>query len=235
MRSSHAWFVAIETLGIVSFAVNAMIVADAKRLSALGIFACAFAAAFGGGTLRDLLLGPAAQPFFWIVYPLEVVAVFAVAMLYAHVALVKRLIARRDRVIRESAEAIALASFAALGATKAYAILSLSIGPGVLATAQLFILCALMGAIGSGFGSIIRDVLINEVPATLRPRHWILEAAFLGAGVVAAMRLLEVPQAWAILAGFLATLLIRAIAILSVRGGHDRVTSVPDDAGVAAE
>lgn len=35
-----------------------MIVAKTKNLSTLGIFLCAFATALGGGTLRDIMLGP---------------------------------------------------------------------------------------------------------------------------------------------------------------------------------
>ncbi len=80
MRSGPAWFIYLETLGILSFAINAMIVAKAKNLSTLGIFICAFATALGGGTLRDMMLGPAAQPFFWVAFPFYIVAIFVVAV-----------------------------------------------------------------------------------------------------------------------------------------------------------
>lgn len=73
----------------------------------------AFATALGGGTLRDILLGPSAQPFFWVVLPFYIVAIFAIAVAYANIGLVRDMIGRRDYVIKESAELIALASLGA--------------------------------------------------------------------------------------------------------------------------
>ena len=109
MRGGPGWFIFIETLGILSFAINAMIVAKGKGLSALGVFVCAFATALGGGTLRDILLGPGAQPFFWVAFPFYLVAIFGVSLAYARTDVLRRAIGRRDRVIKETAEAIAAA------------------------------------------------------------------------------------------------------------------------------
>jgi uncharacterized membrane protein YeiH len=209
MRGGPAWFIYIETLGILSFAINAMIVARGKGLSALGIFICAFATALGGGTLRDLLLGPGAQPFFWVAFPFYLVAIFAVAMLYAHSEALRGLIGKRDKVVKESAEAIALASLGVLGAAKAFNLLSPTAQDSPIGLAHLLIVCAFMGAVSAAFGSIIRDTMINEFPGALKPGVWVLEALFIGSAVVAALRVADVPQPWAILAGFLIILFIR--------------------------
>lgn len=209
MRGGPAWFIYIETLGILSFAINAMIVAKGKGLSALGIFICAFATALGGGTLRDLLLGPGAQPFFWVTFPFYLVAIFFVAMLYANSEALRLLIGKRDKLIKESAEAIALASLGVLGAAKAFNLLSPTAQASTVGLAHLWIVCAFMGAVSAAFGSIIRDTMINEFPGALKPGVWVLEALFIGSALVAALRTLDVSQPVAILVGFLAILFIR--------------------------
>ncbi len=156
MRAGPLWFLLIETLGIISFAINAMIVARAKSLSTLGIFTCAFATALGGGTLRDILLGPQAQPFFWVAFPFYIVAIFVLSVAYANVEPLRTLVGKRDYVIKETAELIALASLGGLGAAKAFTLLSPMVASGPWGGAQLLILCAFFGAMSAAFGSILR-------------------------------------------------------------------------------
>lgn len=217
MRAGPEWFIWVETLGILSFAINAMIVAKGKNLSTFGYFLCAVAAALGGGTLRDILLGPSAQPFFWVAFPFYIVAIFVMSIAYSQLSLIRNVIARRDFVIKESAEAIAMASLGTLGAVKAFNILNPAIDPTMLGQAQLWILCAFFGAGGSAFGSIIRDIIVNEFPGALRPGVWVIEAAFLGCGVLVALRMTGVPAPWALLAGFLVTLILRVVIVFSPR------------------
>lgn len=217
MRAGPEWFIYLETLGILSFAINAMIVAHGKKLSTLGIFTCAFAAALGGGTLRDLLLGTSAQPFFWIAFPFYIVAVFALAVAYANISVIRDIIGRRDFVIKETAELVALASLGALGAAKTFNILSPGIAPTMLGASQLVILCAFLGAVSAAFGSILRDVLLNEFPGALRPGVWTLEALFIGSAALAVLRLAGMPAPWALLVGFLLILAIRAPVIIAKR------------------
>lgn len=217
MRAGPEWFIWIETLGILSFAINAMIVARGKNLSTFGYFLCAVAAALGGGTLRDILLGPAAQPFFWVAHPFYIVAIFTLAVAYANSEALRAAIAKRDFLIKESAEAVALASLGALGAGKAFALLGPVVAPTLLGQMQLWLLCAFFGAISAAFGSIIRDIIINEFPGALRPGLWVIEALFLGCGLLALLRMLGVPAPWALLAGFVVTLVIRLWIVAAAR------------------
>jgi uncharacterized membrane protein YeiH len=217
MRSGPEWFIWVETLGILSFAINAMIVARAKGLSTLGIFTCAFATALGGGTLRDILLGPAAQPFFWVAFPFYIVAIFAVALAYANLSVLQTLIGKRDYWIKETAELLALASLGALGAAKAYTLLSPGMTPGLIGATQLVVLGAFFGAMSAAFGSILRDVLLNEFPAALKPGIGTLEALFIGSALLVALRLGGVPAPWALLAGFLLIIAIRAPKLIAKR------------------
>jgi uncharacterized membrane protein YeiH len=214
MRPGPTFFILIETLGILSFAFSAMIVAKRKELSTMGIFVAAVATALGGGTIRDMLLGPSALPFFWVVNPFYIVAIFVLSLAYARFDIVQALIARRDVLVKETAEGVAYASLAALGALKAYTILSASVGSGWMSAAQLLILCSFFGAMSVAFGGIIRDVLVNELSSALKPGTWGIEAAFLGSAVAVLMRMGGVEQPWALLGGFIATAALRSIVVV---------------------
>ncbi|MCA3333107.1 MAG: TRIC cation channel family protein [Roseomonas sp.] len=222
MRAGPEWFVVIEAIGIISFAVNAMIVAKEKDLSALGVFFCAVAAALGGGTLRDLLLGPAALPFFWVSFPFYLLTIFLISIGYAKLDLVRAIVGKRDIVLKEASEAIALASLGALGASKAFNLL----GPGdgtLVSILHILILCASFGAISAAFGSVIRDTVINQFPAVLRPGVGTLEALFLGCGLLAALRLSGISSGWAMLPAFLVILSIRAAAVVAAERKKERL------------
>ena len=54
----------VELGGTAAFAVSGLLEAARKRLDAVGVCVVAFLTAFGGGTLRDLLLDR--RPFFWV-------------------------------------------------------------------------------------------------------------------------------------------------------------------------
>ena len=217
LRPGPEWFILVETVGILSFAINAMIVAKAKGLSSLGVFTCAFAASMGGGTLRDILLGPEAQPFFWVAFPFYLVAIFVVAMSYANLGFVEAIIGKRDYWIKETAELLALASLGAMGAAKAYNLLSPSAAPGPFGLAHLLVLSSFFGAMTAAFGSILRDMLIDSFPGVLRPGVGTLEALFVGSAALTGMRMIGVPAPWAALAGFLVIVAIRAPRIVAGR------------------
>src|SRR5687768_5185979 len=56
--------VAIEAVATLAFALSGLIEAARKRLDAVGVCVVTGLAAFGGGTLRDILLDR--RPFFWV-------------------------------------------------------------------------------------------------------------------------------------------------------------------------
>ena len=65
--------IGFELLGIAAFALSGVISAVRKRMDVVGICACGFLAAFGGGTLRDLLIDR--RPFFWVEHQLVLMGV----------------------------------------------------------------------------------------------------------------------------------------------------------------
>ena len=68
MRDVHSWSevlrLLLELTATLAFALSGLMEAARKRLDAVGVCVVAFLAAFGGGTLRDLLLDQ--RPFFWV-------------------------------------------------------------------------------------------------------------------------------------------------------------------------
>ena len=57
-------FYIIESIGIASFAVSGIILARQKDFDLVGMYIIACVTAFGGGTLRDLILDR--TPVYWI-------------------------------------------------------------------------------------------------------------------------------------------------------------------------
>ena len=60
----HPFLIAIEVGGTIAFAMSGLIEATRKRMDIVGVFSVAFVSAFGGGTVRDLLLDR--RPLFWV-------------------------------------------------------------------------------------------------------------------------------------------------------------------------
>ena len=142
---------ALELAATLAFALSGVIEAARKRLDVVGVAVVAFAAAFGGGTLRDLLLDY--RPFFWvqqIEFLWIVLALCAGAMLFMR----QRHLRPTERAILWP-DAIGLGLFTAIGVDRA------------LALGQPALVAVMMGVVTSVFGGVLRDVLVNEVPRAL--------------------------------------------------------------------
>lgn len=141
----------LEAAATLAFALSGVIEAARKRLDAVGVCVVAFAAAFGGGTLRDLLLDH--RPFFWIgqiKYLWALLALCALAVAFMQ----QRHLAPTERAILWP-DALGLGLFTAVGTD-----LALSLG-------QPALVAVLMGVVTATFGGVIRDILCNEIPRAL--------------------------------------------------------------------
>ena len=70
--------IAIEVGGTLAFATSGLIEAMRKRMDVVGVFSVAFVSAFGGGTVRDLLLDR--RPFFLVEHEAYLWLVFAMVI-----------------------------------------------------------------------------------------------------------------------------------------------------------
>ena len=140
--------VVLEFLATMAFALSGVLGALRKRMDIVGICACGFLAAFGGGTLRDVLLDR--RPFFWGEHQTVLLAVLAISILGATFVSRRRL--ERGQRWLQAPDAIGLGLFCATGTHLSHLM------------GQPAIVAVMMGVITGTFGGVLRDLVCNEVP-----------------------------------------------------------------------
>lgn len=183
----------ISWTGVVAFALAGALAASRKQLDPVGFVFMAALTGFGGGTLRDLLLG---VPVFWLTAPGMVGLTMGLALLAFFAA--PRI--ERRFVVLLWADALGMALFAVLGTEAA-------LRHGAHPWAAV-----LLGVITASFGGLIRDVVGNEVPLLLRKEIYATAAA-LAALVFVGLLEIGASRDVAVGAGMLAGFLLRAAAI----------------------
>lgn len=141
----------IELLAVIASSIYGGLVARRKEMDFVGVFSVAFVMAFGGGTLRDLLLDR--RPLFWISNSHYPVLVFVIAAVLSPL---RRMPSRTEKWLNVP-DALGLGLFSIVGA-----------GYALEAGTTPFI-AALFGVITGTFGGVIGDVICNEVPSIFRP------------------------------------------------------------------
>jgi uncharacterized membrane protein YeiH len=189
-----AALVVLDWMGIAAFAMSGALVASRKQMDAVGFMLIACVTGFGGGTLRDLLLGR--LPIFWLQRP-ELLAIAALAALV--VFFTAHLVESRFRALLW-VDAVGMALYAVLGAE-----IALIAGADPWAA-------VLLGVVTATAGGILRDVICNELPLILR-REIYITAAAAAAVTYVALRLAPLPRDVALVSGVLTGFAIRAAAI----------------------
>ncbi|HPR45842.1 MAG: trimeric intracellular cation channel family protein [Burkholderiaceae bacterium] len=173
---------AVELIGTVAFALSGILAGMRKRMDVFGISVLGFLAAFGGGTLRDILLDR--RPFFWVA---EVSLLWLVLGLCA-----ASLVLLRGERRRVSDKAIQVADALGLG-------LFVATGVQYALVAQMPLLVAvLMGVVTGVFGGVMRDIACNEMPTAFADHRPYAVCAFFGGWVYVAVQWLNAP-AWLVL------------------------------------
>ena len=184
----------LDLCGTFVFAVWGALAGIKHRLDVLGVLVLSFAAANGGGIIRDLVIGAVPPPGIsdWRYVTVAVLAGLATFRWQSTVA--------RIRSSVQILDAGGLALFAVSGTTKA---LDYGLGP---------VTSMLLGMLTGIGGGIVRDMLTAEVALVLRGDVYAL-AALAGAAVVVAGRLLHLPATMVALAGALFCFALRFMAI----------------------
>ncbi len=154
----------VEVVAVLACAFSGFAEAQRKDMDMVGVYVVAFITAFGGGTLRDVLLDR--RPFFWVdhqQYPILILALTLIAAPLMRIA--QRIIPNLAFVV---ADAIGLGFFSIVGVALA---LDSGMSPFV---------ASVMGVVTGVFGGVLRDVVLNEVPMVLRDGRPYAIAAFLG-------------------------------------------------------
>jgi uncharacterized membrane protein YeiH len=187
----------LEIIGTVAFGASGLIAAARKKLDMVGVVLLVLVTAFGGGTLRDLLLNR--HPFFWMTNEIWIWLLAALAI--ATQFLVKARNVELSAKAIDWPDAIGLGVFAASGTQ-----IALSAGHSAL-------IASIMGVITAAFGGLIRDVLIAEIPGLVNDHQLYASLAFVGGLFIWLLEYLKVDPTIATLTGALAILVTRIIAM----------------------
>lgn len=186
-----------EIIGTVAFALSGLLEAARKKLDLVGMIMVSGLAAFGGGTLRDVLLDR--RPFFWIensIWVWFLIAVCVVALLFMRA----RHLEPTQRAMQWP-DAIGLGFFAAGGTQLAL-------------TAQVpEIIAVIMGVVTAIFGGVLRDIVVNEIPKAFSDHIPYSVIAFTGGWVVVVLNYLMVEAFVAVAIGAILTIVLRILAL----------------------
>ena len=172
----------IEIMAILVGAFSGFIEARRKRMDLVGVFTVAFIAAFGGGTLRDILLDR--RPLFWVQHEEYAILIFVLAMVASPLMkTLRHIVSERLIVI---ADAVGLGLFSVAGVSSA-----------LDAHMPLFI-ASMMGVITGIFGGVLRDIVCNEVPMVFRDGKPYAICAFVGNWIFLLMGMYGFPHDFAL-------------------------------------
>jgi uncharacterized membrane protein YeiH len=157
---------ALEAAAVLISAIAGMIVAANKGLDLVGAVALACVNAFGGGTVRDLLLDN--RPFYWMSHWEYLVAIVAISVPFVYSAMAFRV---ATEVHRRAAkvDAIGLSLFTITGVGIA------------LGRETPIVVALLMGVVTGTMGGVLRDVVVNEIPDLFQPGGLYATASLAGA------------------------------------------------------
>jgi Predicted membrane protein len=188
----------IEVLALLAFAYSGVVEARRSGFDYVGVLTVAFVTAFGGGTIRDVLLDR--HPLYWIehwqflVYILVFSAVASVLLLYN-----KDFSSNKTLML---IDALGLGLFCASGV-------------GIAIDMQIPVLPAVfIGVVTATFGGVLRDVLCSRKPQIFQPTEPLYATcAFAGAWVCILLRQFGVAPAPTLIACIVVTFLFRVSAV----------------------
>jgi uncharacterized membrane protein YeiH len=189
-----------EVVATLAFALSGLLAAARARMDAVGVVIVSGLSAFGGGTLRDVLLDR--RPFFWVEHALWLWGLLGLSIA-AMVFLRDRHFELTERAMQWP-DAVGLGLFSAGGTQLA------------LAQGMPAIVAVLMGMVTAVFGGVLRDIVCNRVPDAFRDHRPYALCAFAGGWVLVGLTAAGA-QAW--LALLLAAALTTALRCVALLGG----------------
>jgi uncharacterized membrane protein YeiH len=189
----------VEVLATLAFALSGMLEAARKRLDVVGVCVVAGLAAFGGGTLRDILLDR--RPFFWVQHAAWLWALLALCLLV--------MLTLRSRHFELTERAVLWPDALGLGLFSAS-------GTQIALDMQLpAIVAVFMGVITAVFGGVLRDIVCNEIPSAFRDHRPYAVCAFIGTWMLVLAQILGAPDWLGLVVAAATTVLLRGLALWS--------------------
>lgn len=185
----------ITYTGIFVFAVTGVLKARTKRFDIFGASVLAFVTAYGGGTIRDLLIG--VRPVNWVNDNFAIFIVLASTIVTfffkLNTDIIKKLIFWVD--------AFGIGLFTIVG-------IQVALRSGISSGYAL-----VMGIITATFGGLLADVLCNKVPSILKPGELYATACLIGGSLYLLMLHNNLQTETSMIVGVLITASIRIYAI----------------------
>lgn len=188
----------IEILAVLAFAYSGVIEARRSGFDFVGVLTVAFVSAFGGGTLRDVLLNR--HPLYWIEHWEFLVYIFAFSV-------VELVLLRFNKDFSGNKtlmwiDALGLGLFCASGV-------------GIALEMKIPVLpAALIGVITATFGGVLRDVLCDRKPQLFQPSEPVYATcAFLGAWSYILLHRFGFPNSFGLIVCIAVTFLLRVLAV----------------------
>ena len=170
---------AIEIVGVISFAVAGAVVAIDKETDIFGSVFLALMTCFGGGIIRDITIGRN-PPAFFRELTSQVVIGTAVALLVFILARVfKRQYVKREQQVLDVNNYIDALAIGIYSVSGVQICLDFFAAKGQSAG---FLLCAVLGMLTAVGGGLMRDIILRDIPFILRKRVYAL-AALTGASL----------------------------------------------------
>ena len=184
----------IEAAAVLISAIAGMILASNKRMDIVGTYALAVINAFGGGTVRDLLLDN--RPFYWMRNWEFLVAILVLCIAFVYNARIYHIAAEVSRrSVRVDAVGLALFTITGVGIA--------------LAQDRPMIVAVLMGVVTGTMGGMLRDIVVNELPDLFRPGALYASASFTGGLAFAAALQNDVRYTYAATLGVFVVVVLR--------------------------
>ena len=198
------FFLILELIGIVSFAVSGAIASIDEEMDIFGVLFLSITTCFGGGMMRDVLIDR--TPSFFTSFLHIICAVTTAVLVFILAAIFKRRYIKNERAveaINNYFDAVGLGVFAVMG-TK------ICIEAGFDSP----LVAISLGMITSVGGGMIRDLCLRKIPFVFNKRVYAV-ASLVGASVYyVILKTTTAPEFVPLLLGVIAVVAIRVLAIL---------------------
>lgn len=188
----------VEVNAILAFAYSGLVHARRSGFDLVGVLTIGFVTAFGGGTIRDVLLGN--HPLYWVVHwEFLVLVILLLPVELVLMGFDRDLSGGRVLIM---IDALGLGLFTASG-------VGIALAMNTPALPSAFI-----GVVTATFGGVIRDTLCNQQPQLFLPTEPLYATcAFLGAWIYIALIKVSVAPTAALISCIAVVFLTRVVSV----------------------
>ena len=200
------FLIVLEYIGMFAFSASGAMVAIDKEVDYIGVLLMSLVTCFGGGIMRDILLGCTPPRFFTEFAPFIIVCVCTTVVVIIFATVFKRAFINYEKRINDVnnvVDALGLGAFAVGGVV-------ISVESGFTSP----LVAITMGIISSVGGGLTRDLILRDIPFILRKRIYIL-ASLLGASLYYVLAVtLKFDALISCIIGVVSTFILRILATI---------------------